>query len=288
MIMRSQRKEMLESKESDYRTMILFFVVSLVVVLLYLLVYQFGVVQFLEDLSGGLLHRTLILNVLLMLIAVYGFLVLKKKLQWKDFGLVDRKLPIAIVVGLITWLLVQMIEGIASYIYTGSIQLEPKWSTDSLGLIGLLIGMLFGTALYEEVGYRGFLLVQFRMKMEDVTRNRILKIVLALIVSQTLFTLLHIPWNVFNQGWTTAVLFDLLFSVFMNGIIYGLLYLRTENLFFVMFVHAFGNAPTSLFISYLGPSNILLLLAIVWAVIWPSLRKWEKEDAITIEDSISD
>jgi L-lactate permease len=149
MIMRSQRKEMLESKESDYRTMILFFVVSLVVVLLYLLAYQFGVVQFLEDLSGGLLHRTLILNVLLMLIAVYGFLVLKKKLQWKDFGLVDRKLPIAIVVGLITWLLVQMIEGIASYIYTGSIQLEPKWSTDSLGLIGLLIGMLFGTALYE-------------------------------------------------------------------------------------------------------------------------------------------
>lgn len=282
MIMRSQRKEMLESKESDYRTMILFFVVSLVVVLLYLLVYQFGVVQFLEDFSGGLLHRTLILNVLLMLIAVYGFLVLKEKLQWKDFGIVGGKLPIAIVVGLITWLLVQMIDGIASYIYTGSIQLEPKWSTDSLGLIGLLIGMLFGTALYEEIGYRGFLLVQFRMKMEEVTRNRILEIVLALIASQTLFTLLHIPWQVFNQGWTTTVLFDLLFSVFMNGIIYGLLYLRTENLFFVMFVHAFGNAPTSLFISYLGSSNILLLLAIVWAVIWPSLRKWEKEDAITI------
>jgi len=282
MIMRSQRKEMLESKESDYRTMILFFVVSLVVVLLYLLVYQFGVVQFLEDFSGGLLHRTLILNVLLMLIAVYGFLVLKEKLQWKDFGIVGGKLPIAIVVGLITWLLVQMIDGIASYIYTGSIQLEPKWSTDSLGLIGLLIGMLFGTALYEEIGYRGFLLVQFRMKMEEATRNRILEIVLALIASQTLFTLLHIPWQVFNQGWTTTVLFDLLFSVFMNGIIYGLLYLRTENLFFVMFVHAFGNAPTSLFISYLGSSNILLLLAIVWAVIWPSLRKWEKEDAITI------
>jgi membrane protease YdiL (CAAX protease family) len=270
---------MLESKESDYRTMTLFFIVSLVVVLLYLLAYQFGVVQFLEDFGGGLLHRTLILNVLLMLIAVCGVLVLKEKLQWKDFGLVGRKLPIAIVVGSITWVTVQIIEGFASYIYTGSIEFDPKWSTDILGLIGLLIGMLFGTALYEEVGYRGFLLVQFKMKMEDITTNRTLQISLSLIASQTLFTLLHVPWKVLNQGWTTAALFDLLFSIFMNGIIYGLLYLRTENLFFVMFVHAFGNAPTSLFNSYFGSSNILIILAIIWAAIWPSLQRWEKEDA---------
>jgi len=276
------------SKESDYRTMTLFFAVSLIVVLLYLLAYQFGIIQYVEEISGGLLHPTLILNALLMLIAVYGVLVLKEKLQWGDFGLVARKLPIAFVVGLVTWFLIQIIEGIASYISTGIIELEPRWSTDSLALIGLLFGMLFGTALYEEVGYRGFLLVQFRMKMEDVTRNRTLQIVLALIVSQTFFTLLHVPWKVLNQGWTTTVFFDLLFSVFMNGIIYSLLYLRTENLFFVMFVHAFGNAPTSLFTPYLGSSNILLLLAIIWAVIWPSLRKWEKEDAITIDDSISD
>jgi membrane protease YdiL (CAAX protease family) len=270
---------MLEPKESDYRTMTLFFFVSLVVVLLYLLAYQFGIVAFLEDISRGLLHRTLILNAFLMLTAVYGVLVLKGKLQGRDFGLVTRKLPTAIIVGLIIWVTVQIIEGFASYIYTGSIEFDPKWSTDSLGLIGLLIGMLFGTALYEEVGYRGFFLIQFRMKMEDITTNGTLQMVLALIASQILFTLLHVPWKVLNQGWTTAVVFDLLFSVFMNGIIYCLLYLRTENLFFVMIVHAFGNAPTTLFLSYFSPSNILLLLSIIWAVIWPSLKRWEKEDA---------
>ena len=124
--------------------------------------------------------------------------------------------------------------------------------------------------------------------MESATTNRPLQITLALILSQTLFVLLHLPWKILNQGWTTAVLLDLLFSVFMNGIIYGLLYLRTENLFFVMFVHAFGNAPTSLFISYLNPSNIFLLFAIIWAVIWPSLRRWEKEDTTTAYDLISE
>lgn len=284
--MRSRSREMLVSKESDYRTMTMFFVVSLVVVLLYLLAYQIGLVQSVEEISGGLLHPTLILNAFLMLIAVYGVLVFKEKLQGADFGLISRKLPIAVVVGIVTWFLIQIIEAIVSYIYTASIELDPRWSTDSLTLIGLLLGMLFGTALYEEVGYRGFLLVQFRMKMEDVTMNSTLQLALALIASQTLFTLLHIPWKVLNQGWTATVLFDLLFSVFMNGIIYSLLYLRTENLFFVMFVHAFGNTPTSLFISYFAPSNILLILAIIWAVIWPSLRRWEEEDVITTDEWI--
>jgi len=278
---------MLISKESDYRTMTLFFAVSFAIVLLYLQAYQLGIVQSIEDISGGLLHPTLILNALLLFVAVYGVLVVKKKFQGSDFGLVAQKLPIAIVVGSLTWLLIQIIEGIASYIHTGHVEIEPSWSTDSLVLIGLLFGMLFGTALYEEVGFRGFLLVQFRMKMENPTRNRTLQIALALILSQTFFTLLHLPWKILDQGWTTAVLFDLLFSVFINGIIYGLLYLRTENLFFVMFVHAFGNAPTSLFRPYLDASLILLLLAIIWAVIWPSLRRWEKEDLIVASDLIS-
>jgi len=285
---RSGGRELVLSKEADYRTITLFFAVSFIVVLLYLLAYQFGIIQYVEEFSGGLLHPTLVLNAFLMLTAVYGILVLKEKLQWRDFGLVAQKLPIAIIVALITWSLIQIIEGTASYIYTGSLELEPRWNTDSLGLIGLLFGMLFGTALYEETGYRGFLLVQFRMKMEAVTRNKPLQITLALIVSQTFFTVLHVPWKVLNQGWTTDVLFDLLFSVFVNGIIYSLLYLRTENLFFVMFVHAFGNAPTSLFTSYLGASNILLLLAIIWAVIWPRLPTWERENVITTYDSISD
>jgi membrane protease YdiL (CAAX protease family) len=163
---------MLVSKESDYRTMGLFFTVSIAVVLMYLLAYQIGAVQFVEAISGGLLHPTLILNAFLVLIAAYGILILKANLQGYDIGLVARKLPIAIAVGLVTWSLIQIIEGIASYIYAGFLILEPRWSTDSLALIGLLIGMLFGTALYEETGYRGFLLVQFIMKMGDVTKNR--------------------------------------------------------------------------------------------------------------------
>lgn len=260
--------------------MVLFFVVSVVIVILYLGIYLAGVIQLIEEVSWGLIHRTLILNSLLLVTAVFGILILYGKLQGRDVGLVVKKLPIAIAIGLVTWILVQIIEGIMGYVGMGSIELNQQWNTEGLALIGLLIGMLFGTALYEEVGYRGFFLIQFSMKMKRVVENKYLQVIIALIISQALFTILHIPWKVMNQGWTMIVLQELLFSVFVNGVIYGLLYLRTGNLFFVMIVHALGNAPTSLVNPVMEPSNILLLIAIIWALIWPKLQRWEKDNTI--------
>lgn len=267
---------MLKSKESDYRIMAIFFIASLGIVLLYYLSDLSIIALYGMEMSGGLLHPSLLLNALLILFTVYGLLIAKEKFHPKDFGLITQKLPTALIACVITWCFIQIFGGIASYISTGFIEIDPRWNTDGIELVGLLVGMLFGTALYEEIGYRGFLLVQLNMKMENKTNNRMLQIVLALIVSQVLFTLLHVPWKILNQGWTTEVFLELLFSVFMNGIIYSLLYLRTENIFFVMFVHALGNAPMLLFISYLDSSIILLLVAFVWGIVWPSIPKISK------------
>ncbi|MFW9868523.1 MAG: lysostaphin resistance A-like protein, partial [Candidatus Thorarchaeota archaeon] len=256
---------MIESKESDYRTIVLFLAVSLVIILTY--IWFFEIVQSIETVSGGLVHRTLVLNVPLLIGAIVLVLVVYGGLHANDLGLIGRKLPLAFVACLLTWILVQIMEGVAGFVAAGSAQFDPRWNTESPVLVGLLIGMLFGTALYEEVGFRGFLLVQFDVKMTDVTSNKYFRMALALVFSQALFTLVHIPWKVMNQGWTVTVFFDLIFSVFMNGLIYGILYLRTENLFFVMGVHALGNAPTSLFVSSIGPSTLVLLLAIIWAAV---------------------
>jgi membrane protease YdiL (CAAX protease family) len=269
---------MIESKESDYRTMALFLVFSLVIILVYIGLFE--IIQSIESASRGLVHRTLVLNAFLLAGPVLGVLVVYAELGASDLGLIGRKLPLAFVACVLTWVLVQIMEGLVGFIGTGIMQFDTRWSTESPALIGLLIGMLFGTALYEEVGYRGFLLVQFDMKMSGVTSNRYVQTTLALLISQTFFTLIHIPWKVMNQGWTFDVFLDLVFSVFMNGLIYGLLYLRTENLFLVMGIHALGNAPTSLFVSSIGESNLILLMAIIWAVFWPKLRKWEKKDTV--------
>jgi membrane protease YdiL (CAAX protease family) len=269
---------MIESKESEYRTIVLFLAISLVIISAY--IGLFNIVQSIETASGGLIHRTLVLNVALLAGAIFLVLIVYGKLQAKDLGLVGRKLPVAFGVCFFIWVLVQIIEGVIGFASAGSLQFDARWSTETPVLVGLLIGMLFGTALYEEVGYRGFLLVQFDMKLVHVTSNKYFRLTLALLFSQALFMLVHIPWKVVNEGWTVTVFFDLIFSVFMNGLIYGLLYLRTENLYFVMGVHALGNAPTSLFVSSLGASNLVILFAIIWAVVWPKLRKWEARSSV--------
>ncbi|MFX1273319.1 MAG: hypothetical protein ACFFAX_16675, partial [Promethearchaeota archaeon] len=158
---------MIESKESDYRTMALFLAISLVIILIYIGVFE--IIQSIETVSGGLVHRTLVLNAVLMVVAVVGVLIVYAGLQTKDLGLIGRKIPLAFVACSLTWILVQIIEGLVGFAGTGTMEFDSRWNAESAALIGLLIGMLFGTALYEEVGYRGFLLVQFDMKMSGVT-----------------------------------------------------------------------------------------------------------------------
>jgi membrane protease YdiL (CAAX protease family) len=171
----------------------------------------------------------------------------------EDMGLKAPDLPIAISIGIIIWIVVQLIEGIVGYISNGTIEIDPSWTTQSPALIGLLIAMLLGIALFEETGFRGFLLIQFKIKLEKAKSNKSLRVLLALLASQTFFTLTHIPWKVYSQGEPVSIFSDLIFSVFVNGLIYGLLYLRTRNLFYVMIIHGLGNAPTSLLRSLYNP-----------------------------------
>jgi membrane protease YdiL (CAAX protease family) len=285
-------EENISANESNSMTIILFIASTLMILLLFLSLYRIGVVQAIQEKSKGLIHSTLLLNGLLLVGAVYGVLISFGKMKAEDLGLTVEKLPLAVAVGIVIWISIQILEGIVGYAISGTIAIESLWRTEGAARIGLLIGMLFGTALFEEIGFRGFLLVQLMAHLGRVVGNRTLSIGLALLVSQTFFTLIHVPWKVINQGWTTAVFLDLIFSVFMNGMIYGLFYLRTQNLFFVMIVHALGNAPSLLIKRSIEPSIVLLLLSIICCAVWPKLNAsasiWpleRKEASLPPEDS---
>lgn len=258
--------------ESDNMTILFFIASTFAILLSFMSLYRIGVVQAIQEMSKGLIHSTLLSNALLLVGAVYLVLINHGEMTAEDLGLRVEKLPLAVAAGIVIWASIQILEGIAGYAISGTIAFESSWRTEGTARIGLLTGMLFGTALFEEVGFRGFLLVQFMAKLGKVVENRTLSISLALLASQTFFTLVHVPWKVMNQGWTTAVILDLMFSVFMNGMIYGLFYLRTRNLFFVMIVHALGNAPSLLIEKSIEPSILLLLLSIICCAVWPKLN----------------
>lgn len=264
-------------KESNTKTILLFLISTFIVIFFYIFLYHIGVVLSIETMTLGIINGSLILGLLLFVFSIYGVLILYRRMEPEDLGLRASDLPIAISIGIIIWIIVQVIEGIVGYLNNGTIEIDPSWTTQSPALIGLLIAMLLGIALFEETGFRGFLLIQFKVKLEKADRNKSLRVLLALLASQTLFTLIHIPWKVYLQAETASILFDLIFSVFVNGLIYGLLYLRTRNLFYVMIIHGLGNAQTSLLRAPIQPSILILLLGIIFAAIWPVLKNKEKE-----------
>jgi membrane protease YdiL (CAAX protease family) len=255
----------------------LFLVLSFFVVGAYLAVYWIGFVQMGRHPTEGLVYRILGLNALLIVGQVVGVLLWYEKLSLQDIGIVWGKLPLAMLLWVGLWLLVQGIELVAGLLIRGNAEIDPAWSGGGLAIMALLVGHLLGTALYEEMAFRGFLLRQCFLSLHRWTKNRqVLSVALAILVSQLAFTLLHVPWKLLTQGWSANMMGELS-GVLLTGIIYSLLYLRTDNLFLVMGVHALGNAPTSLIAPTIGTPNLLLLFTVVIWTLWPRMRKWAEK-----------
>lgn len=264
-------------KRARGSTIALFLVLSFLVLGAYLAMCQTGVVPVGHHLLEGSVYRILSLNTLLILGPIAGVLLWYEKLSLQDIGIAWRKLPVAVLLWVGIWLPIQGIELVAGLLLQGNAEIDPAWSGSGLAIIGLLVGHLFGTALYEEMAFRGFLLRQCLLSSHGRTKNRqVLSAAVAILVSQLAFTLFHAPWKLMTQGWSANTMGELS-GVLLTGIVYSLLYLRTDNLFLVMGVHALGNAPTSLITPTIGTPNLLLLFTVVIWVLWPRMKKWGGE-----------
>jgi membrane protease YdiL (CAAX protease family) len=253
----------------------LFLVLSFLIVGAYLAVYWIGFIQMDHYSIEGSVCRILGLNALLILGPIVGILLWYEKLSLQDIGLVWRKLPFAMLLWVGIWLLIQGIELVAGLLLQGNAEIDAAWSGGGLAITALLVGHLLGTALYEEVAFRGFLLRQCFLSLHRRTKNRqVLLAAAAILVSQLAFAFFHVPWKLMTQGWSANTMGGLS-GVLLTGIVYSLLYLRTDNLFLVMGVHALGNAPTSLISPTIGTPNLLLLFTVVIWILWPRMNKWE-------------
>jgi len=271
------------AKRAKGSTIGLFLVLSALILVSYLAVCQTGVVPVGYPLLEASVYRILGLNALLILGPIVGVLLWYEKLSLQDIGIVWRKLPFAMLAWVGIWLLVQGIEPVAGLLLQGNAEIDPAWSGGGLAIIGLLLGHLVGTALYEEMAFRGFLLRQCFLSLHRWTKNRqVLSTALAILVSQLAFTLFHVPWKLVTQGWS-ANTGGKLCGVLLTGIVYSLLYLRTDNLFLVMGVHALGNAPTSLICPSIGTPNLLLLITVMIWILWPWVKKREEKASLPFE-----
>jgi hypothetical protein len=144
--------------------------------------------------------------------------------------------------------------------------------------LGVLLGYALGVAPAEETFFRGLLLPQLRLKFSELAPA--VAVGAALAVSQLLFALYHLPSELLggSSGVGMGAL-DIAIDVgrlFLIGLLYAALYLRTGNLFLVIGIHAVEDAGITIVAAPLDPGLVILGLAAVTLLTTfiPAVARW--------------
>lgn len=92
---------------------------------------------------------------------------------------------------------------------------------------------------------------------------------MGLVLSQSIFALIHIPNRLLN-GFTLLETLPNLFIVFLLGVLFAMVYLITDNLFLAMGVHTLINMPLLIFDGLISFWMVLVLSVLV-LIFWNRL-----------------
>ena len=197
----------------------------------------------------------------LLVVVVGGVLFGIGRLRPTDVGVGRNKLVEGILVTGAVWLLIQAIAAVSAIVTTPT-TVARTWTTR--GVQGTLIWaavMFLGAALYEEIAFRGFLFPQLYLKFRGSHRVRFWA---ALLVSQFLFAISHIPAHIMIRHLSGSTLWTQVILQGVAGVMLLLLYLRTRNLWISAGIHGLANAPTPLFEGAMGWEYFLIALLVAW------------------------
>jgi membrane protease YdiL (CAAX protease family) len=225
--------------------------------------------------TGGLFTGSLIANIVFILVLVIGIVLRFGRLRLYDVGLIPRHIPVGVLYTLGIWGAAQVVQWVAGLLAYGTVALNDDWENPAF-MIGLVLAQVFGNALFEEIAYRGFLFPQLYLRLNRLRAHPWKRLAAALLLSQGLFALSHIPNRIYLGMKPAEIALDLVLLLGW-GALYTIIYLRTDNLFIVVGMHALGNTPTSLFktvplLSGNGASILIYTLVIFLLFGLPLLR----------------
>ena len=233
-----------------------------------------------QHVTGGLITLTFLNSLVLFMVMVGGLLFGIVKLKPREVGLRLSDLPLGIVVTALTWITIQLVALVLNMAAFGQVMIDRSWlvplgTTSLLGT--LLFGQLLGNALFEEVTFRGFLLPQCYFRLRSLQQHPRTRVLVALLASQLLFALYHIPVMLSN-GVSLIQLPLALLPILLIGLLLAVIYLRTRNLFLAVGLHALNDAPTVLFSpTFLSNDLLGLVIVLVFATLlllfWPRFTK---------------
>lgn len=219
--------------------------------------------------TGGWLNATLLANLCLLGVVVGGALCGLGRARPRDLGLRARQLVPAVLATALMWLALQLATALVAWAGGEALVGAPARSDVRAPFGSDLIAQLFGNALHEEILFRGCLLVQIGLWLSPGELPPPRRVQWrALLISQALFALQHIPNRLAFGAWhgVAGAVGDLALLL-VSGLCFAGVFVRTGNLLVAVGLHALGNCPTMLWRSpeWLHPTVLfvatLLLLA---------------------------
>lgn len=225
--------------------------------------------------TGGLLNGTLLANLFLIAVVVVGCLGWFGGARAADLGLRLRDLPAAVFVTVAVWLSLHA-AAFAVEAFSGHSPATAEWTHSATGIrfqVGDVLAQVFGNALYEEILFRGCLLVWFfhRLTARDAAAQRpnVRTTWCALLLSQAVFALQHVPNRLAHDAWHGLgdVVTDLLL-LFVSGLFFAGVFVRTGNLLIAVGIHALGNCPAMVWttVPWLHPAVMFVATVALLAV----------------------
>jgi membrane protease YdiL (CAAX protease family) len=106
--------------------------------------------------------------------------------------------------------------------------------------VWFLLMLTLSNGLTEEFVFRGYL--QSKCTALAPSRSRGLSVAVGILSAAILFGVPHVPRGLILEGASPAAIPWIILNGLVPGVIFGLLYYLTRNVWFVGFVHGFGNA----------------------------------------------
>ncbi len=236
-------------------------------------IYQYDLLTFIQIQTFHLIQLTLLMSLLLFFLVVWLAIIKIGKLSVRELGLKKEQLKGGILFYLVLYLLLNLVLLLINLISFGSPYYYPYWTERGLIYsIGALFAQIFGNVLVEEVYYRGYLLNQitgkFYNKNTGNNKAEFKSIFKGVVLSSTMFAFLHIPIRIFTGVLGLNLVLNILLLIGI-GVIIGLIYVFSTNLFFAMAVHVISNISFVLFapVGYLPFLSYGLSFLIIFCLI---------------------
>lgn len=201
--------------------------------------FEKGTFDGINRLTRGWMNATLCAGLLGLMVIVVIYLWAIVRIPLRDLGLRREKLPAGCLWTFVFWLAVNVISACINLIAGTALTWNQDLADFPNLFLGALLGQLFGNALLEEIIFRGFLFVQIQHWLSGTVKpsSRIVK---AMLISQTIFALMHIPNRIYGGLSGMEFVYDFIQLVLL-GMLFALLYVLTRNLFIVVGIHSLLN-----------------------------------------------